>query len=220
MMNYCKNCKIEYKTNLDKCLICGDNLDNSTKLPFNFKEHKKVSSFKKYFINGFILLNIISILVTTSIDYIENGTLYFSLIVSLSNLYLIAFVKLILNHFSVLVKMFTAVFLTSFFLLLFGLVINDYHWAIDIVLPFLFITNTLLLTITIIVRKKHWQSYALYLILSVFTNILIVFLNIFNISNTTWAIAASFYYGISTLLGLIIFTPKNVKEEFLRRLHI
>lgn len=219
-MNFCKNCEIEYKANLSKCLICGDTLNNNQELPFNFKEHKRESSFKKHFIKAFMLLNIISILVTTSIDYIENGSLFFSLIVSLSNLYLMLFVRLIINHFSVLVKIFTSIFLTAIFLILFGVVIDDYHWAIDIVLPFLFITNTLTLTITIIVKKKNWQNYALYLMLSVLSNILIVLLNVFNISNISWAISLSFFYGISTLLGLIVFTPKNVKEEFLRRLHI
>lgn len=219
-MSYCKNCEITYKTSLEKCLICGDNLEHEENLSYNYQAHKHVSPIKKYFLKAFILLNIISILVTLTIDYIDDSQLYFSLIVSLCNLYLIIFLNLLFNHYSVIKKLFTSIFLGSTLIVLIGILIKDYHWAIDIVLPFLFISNTLMLTITLFVKRNVWQEYALFLILSVFSNILIVLLNVFNISNTSWAITVSFFYGISTLLGLFIFTPKDIKEEFLRRLHI
>lgn len=219
-MSYCKNCEISYKNSLEKCLICGDTLEHEDNLTYNYQEHKRVSPLKKYFLKTFILLNIISIIVTITIDYINNGQLYFSLIVSLCNLYFIIFLNLLFNHFSVIKKIFASIFLSSTLIVIIGIIIKDYHWAIDIVLPFLFISNTLMLSITIFVKRKDWQDYALFLILSALSNILIVIINILNISNDTWAITVSFFYGISTLLGLFILTPKNIKEEFLRRLHI
>lgn len=219
-MSYCKNCEITYKTNLEKCLICGDILDHEEHSVDNYPKHKRVSPLKKYFLKSFILLNIISIIVTLTIDYLDDSNLYFSLIVSSCNLYFIFFIKLLFNHFGVIRKIFSSVFLSSTLIVIIGIIIKDYHWAIDIVTPFLFVSNTLMLTITIFVKRKDWQEYALFLILSALSNILIVLLNFLNISNTKWAITVSFFYGISTLLGLIIFTPKNIKEEFLRRLHI
>lgn len=219
-MSYCKNCEIEYKTNLDKCLICGDNLNNEVELKFNYQPYVKESMFKKYFLKAFMLLNILSIIITISIDYVYDQTLYFSLIVSLCNLYFILFLTIIFSHHSFERKVFNSVFLSSILVILIGIIIKNYHWAIDLVLPFLFISNTLMLTIITFVKRKTWQDYAPPLMLSILANILVILLNFFNISVVKWPILVSFFYGLSTLLGLMIFTPKDIKEEFIRRLHI
>lgn len=219
-MSYCKNCEINYKAPLNKCMICGDDLTPDLDLKYHYQKHEKESKFKKNFLKAFILLNVISIFVNLTIDYLYNDKLFYSLIVSASNVYLILFLNLIFNHQSFVKKLFKSIFLSLIYLIAIALLIKDYNWAIDLVLPALLISNTLTLTIITIVKRKDWENYAIFLVLSTFVNIGIFLLNIFNVSETKWLITTSFFYGLSTLLGLIIFTPKEIKDEFLRRLHI
>lgn len=222
-MKHCDNCKISYKNDLDVCLICGDDLrtdEDHLTLEYNYTKYVKESVFKKYFLKSFILLNIVSILVTLYIDYTLNKSLSFSLIVGVSNLYLIFFVKVALNNKSIVIKGIEFLFLSAVYFILLGISIDSYDWVIDLVLPFILIANTLMLTIMSLVKRNDWQKYAVFLLISIFANILIILINILGFSQIKWAITASFLYGVATLISLLIFTPKNVKEEILRIFHL
>lgn len=221
MMKYCNNCKVNYKNDITSCLICHSNLDEiNDNYEDNYPSYVKRSMFKKYFYNSFLLLNIISIIVNIFIDYSFNNKLHYSLIVSSSNLYLIIFLKLLLNNKSYIIKSFQLTFINIIYIILLGHIIKSTSWAIDIVFPSLLILNTIILLITTFVKSNNWQKYAVFLLLSILSNILIILLNIFKLTTITWLVTTSFLLGLIMVLFLLIFTPKDIKEEIKRRLHL
>lgn len=221
MMKYCKNCDVKYKSDINKCLICNSTLEElNNGFEDNYPTYVKKGVFKKHFYNFFLLLNIISIIATLFVDYSVNKSLYFSLIVSSSNIYLIIFLKLILSNRSFVLKSFRLTFINVSYIILLGHILRSVSWALDIVFPSMLILNTLILLITTFVKRNNWQKYFIFLLISVLSNLLIILLNIFNISNTTWLITTSFLLGLSVLIFLLIFTPKDVKEEIKRRFHL
>jgi len=220
-MKFCKTCNIKYKNDISNCLICNDILiEINNDYVNNYPTYIKENMFKKYFYNIFLILNIISIVTTLFIDYSYNNSFFFSLIVSVSNIYLIVFLKLLFNNKSYVIKSFQLTFINVVYLITLGHILNDITWAIDIVFPSLLILNTIILLITTFVKSKNWQKYAIFLLISVLSNILIIILNVLNITTIKIFINISFLFGLLVIISLLIFTPKNIKEEIKRRLHL
>lgn len=220
-MRYCKSCKVHYETPLEDCLLCSDKLNHlSEHESYNFPPYKAKSKFTKYFIKGTLFLNVISIIISLSVNYLVSKEFTWSLIVSASNVYILLFVKTLLSDVKFITRLILMITLSILEILAIAFLTSDPSWAIEIVLPFSIILNTIILLIFTFFKKKRWQDYTLFLILSTLTNMGLILLPIFNVTTNNWAIISSFFVGLFTLLALIVFTPKNLKEEFLRRFHI
>lgn len=220
-MKYCKNCEVHYDNPIEKCLICHNQLENEndTEIVNKFPPYIQKKHTRSIIVRLNLLLNILSILLSILINYSVESTLSWSLIVSVSNIYLILLVNLIVSKQNAALKVTYMVLLTTIEIIAIGFLLKDIHWAIDIILPFSMISTTLFLTIFTLSTKYRWQDYIFLLLLSVVGNILLILLNIFNVTVTKWAVYGSFIYGLVTLIGLIVFLPKSVKEELLRRFH-
>ncbi|VEU80881.1 DUF6320 domain-containing protein [Haploplasma axanthum] len=220
-MKSCKNCDIKYDSPVEYCLLCHNELhEDGTPTEYHFQPYKKSKSSISLLFRIFILINLASIIITSFVNYSLSRKLDWSLIVSVSNIYLIILLWIILYSPKFVIKLLGFIVLTTIEILAIGFLIKDHHWAIDIVLPFSLISSTLLLTIVLLSKKNKWQDYISFLLTSIGFNLLVILLNIFKITQIKWAITASFFYGLLTLIGLIIFSPKEVKEEFMRRFHI
>lgn len=220
-MKYCNSCKVYYDNDLNNCVVCktqltllDDNFNN------NYPTYKRKYNVKSFIYKLILFLNILSILSTIFIDYLINAKLTFSLVVSLSNIYFILFLKIILNFKSLLNNLLNLSIINIVYLIALGLLLNNYYWAIDFVLPFLLMLNSLtIFTISLFNYKKR-DKYINLIFIGLIFNILIIFVNIFNLSNIKWAINTSFIFGLSLFIFLLIFMPKDMKEELKRRFHI
>ena len=222
-MKYCKTCKIKVDAPLESCLICSDVLETIDQNPpaNDFVEYVEKSNKFEVFFKGLLLLNIMAIVISLSVDFILNRQLSnWSLIVSVSNLYLILFVKLITSHMKFVIRLFWIVLLSILELIAIGYLTNDYYWALDIVMPLSLVFNTILLIIFTFSKRKRWQDYVMFLIISAVASMAAILFPFFDIAKTNWAYIVSFFFGMFTLIGLFIFSPKDMKEEFLRRFHI
>lgn len=220
-MKYCKTCKINYEAPIEHCLLCSDSLEVTSELEVNnYPNYRAKSKFSKYFIKGTFLLNIMSIIICLSVNYLVSKNFTWSLIVSVSNLYVILFVRLLLAESKIISRLFLIIAISILELLAIAYLTNDISWAIEIVLPFILMLNTIILVVFTFAKRDNWQDYTLFLILSTLTNMGLIVLPILNVTSINWAIITSFFVGFFTLLLLLIFTPRNLKEEFLRRFHI
>lgn len=220
-MRYCKTCEVHYETPLEHCLLCSDQLNHlSEDDSYNFPAYKAKSKFTKYFIRGTLYLNIISIIISLSVNYLVSREFTWSLIVSVSNIYILLFVKLLLSDIKFITRLVLMIVISILEILAIGFLTSDPSWAIEIVLPFSIILNTIILLIFTLAKRKRWQDYTLLLILSTLTNMGLILLPIFKVTTNNWAIISSFFVGLFTLFALLVFTPKDLKEEFLRRFHI
>ena len=220
-MKYCKNCQIKYDSPINKCLLCQNNLekiDDDIEIN-NFTKHIKKKKTLQIIFKSFIVLNIISIVTTLLINYYSSKQFTWGLIVSISNIFLVLIIGLIISKAKTSTKISGSILLATILTIIISFIIENYHWAIDIVLPFSLIFITFINTIITLSKKSKWQDHISMLLISSFLNIIIFILNIVNVTNTKWAITGSLLYGVITILALLIFSPKDLKEEFLRRFH-
>jgi len=220
-MKYCKNCNTYYESSHSHCLLCHNELASvDEKSVSNFAPYIRKKNKYTFFTKSFSLVNIISMIISMFIDYSVNKVLSWSLIVSVGNLYLILFLLTIIRKTRFSYKVINILIISTLEIIAIGFLTDDYHWALDIVFPFILIVNTLFLTIMLIVKRKEWQDYIFLLFGAILFDLLSILLNILKVSNITWAITSSFIFGLITLIALLIFSPKDLKEEFSRRFHV
>ena len=82
MMRYCKTCKINYDTDLNNCLLCGGELIIMIVMNLATNLKSLISVLNLTFIIGlFIFLNVMSMLITLTLDYMNGTPLTWSLVV-------------------------------------------------------------------------------------------------------------------------------------------
>ena len=97
-MRYCKTCHVHYDTDLEHCMLCGGDLEvtENDQSVYKFKEITKKSR-SNFFYRFFVFLNFMSIIITLSLDYLSGLPLTWSLVVSVTNLYTVVLLMILLN---------------------------------------------------------------------------------------------------------------------------
>ncbi|TNF09129.1 MAG: hypothetical protein EP317_01540 [Bacillota bacterium] len=220
-MKYCKTCHVHYDSDLEHCLLCNGELEqtDNQESTFKFPEMTKRSS-SRFLIRFFIYLNIIAAIVSIYFDFANGLPLSWSLVVAVTTLYAIAMYIVLAIPTIWTSKLVKTIILTVLAVILIGLAIRDYRWAIDIVFPFAIMSNILLLSILIVFNKKKWFDYFSSLIIITIIGLVPGLLNIFKVTEVQWPSLICFFYSIFTLLGIIFLPSKSSREEFKRRFHI
>ncbi|MFS0562975.1 DUF6320 domain-containing protein [Terribacillus sp. 179-K 1B1 HS] len=100
-------------------------------------------------------------------------------------------------------------------------IMSGFHrWSVNFVIPFLIIAATLLITAIILKKRMRWQEYAGYILAMIVMGFLPIGLYITGVATILWACAVTSLYAFLTLIGMLIFSDKTLKEEFVRRFHI
>ncbi|MDY0075104.1 MAG: DUF6320 domain-containing protein [Acholeplasmataceae bacterium] len=220
-MKYCKTCHVHYDTTLDHCMLCNGDLEheNDDVVTYKFSEYKKKNA-SRFFHRLFIFLNIVSILVSIYIDFLDGFPLTWSLVVSITNIYAVVMFILLAIPTIWTSKMTKSIIVTVGMLILIGLAIRNHSWALDYVFPFALMLNILLITILIIFNKKKWFDYFSSLSIVTIVGLVPGLLNLFGATQVTWPSVACFSYALVTLLGIIFLPSKASRDEFKRRFHI
>lgn len=220
-MKYCKSCKLNYDTDLEKCLFCNQTLENhgETEPMFKFAILTK-KRHTHFFYRFFIFINIISALVSIYIDYLGGLPLSWSYIVALTHAYVVTMFILMWSASLWISRISKIIVVSILSIILLGLAINDASWAIDYVFPLSIMANMLMLSLIIIFNRKKWFEYFGNLFIISIIGLIPGLLNILRVTVVTWPSAASFTYASVTLLGMIALPSKASREEFKRRFHI
>jgi len=222
-MKYCKSCNVKYNTPLSHCMLCNGELEShdikQDELVFKYGECKKKSK-SKFFIRLFIFVNIISALVSLYIDFSTSTQFSWSLVVTITNIYVVL-MFIILTVPTIWTSKFSkSVIITAGSLILIGLSIRDYDWAIDYVFPISLMTNIFLISLLIVINKKKWFDYFSSLAVISLLGLLPGLFVLLNWTNESLPSLICFYYSIITILGMFVLPSKNSREEFKRRFHI
>lgn len=220
-MRYCKTCHIHYDTDLEHCLLCDGELEipADDQSEYKFKDITKKPKFNFYY-RLFIFLNIMSILASITLDYINGQSLSWSLIVSVTNIYSIIMLMTLGNPTFWVSKFTKTIIFTISMVVLLGLAIRDHTWAVDIVFPIAVSSTMLILTILIFSNRKKWFDYFASLFIITIIGLIPGLLILFNVLTITWPSLVCFVYAILTLLGMIFLPSSSSREEFKRRFHI
>lgn len=220
-MRYCKTCKINYDTDLNNCLLCGGELiiGESDESSYKFKEFNKRPKSNFYY-RLFIFLNVMSMLITLILDYMNGTPLTWSLVVSLTNIYSIMMLLTLGNPTFWVSKFTKTIIFTISVVILIGLSIRDYTWAVDFVFPLAVTSTILVLTILIFANRKKWYDYFASLFIITLIGLVPSILILANVLTISWPSIVCLIYSILTLLGMIFLPSKTSREEFKRRFHI
>lgn len=220
-MRYCKTCKIHYDTDLEHCMFCDGDLeiDDNDQSKYKFKEASKKPK-SNFFYRLFIFLNIISVLVSLSIDFVSGTPLTWSLIVSSTNIYTIVLLAILVNPNFWASKFTKIMIVTILVVVLIGLSLRDHSWAVGIVFPLAIASTIFILTILIITNRKKWFDYFASLAIITVIGLVPGLLILLNVLDIMWPSIVCFSYSAITLLGMIFLPSKNSREEFKRRFHI
>ena len=220
-MKYCKTCHVHYDTTLDHCILCNGELEQEgeTLSTFKFSEMTKRST-SRFFTRFFIFLLIIASIISIYLDYQDDKTLIWSLVVTTAAFYLISLRSAIFVSTIWTSKFVKSNLLSIIAITLIGLSIGSYDWAIEYVITFAIIFNIFIISLLIIFNKKKWFDYFSSLIIIVLIGLLPGLLILFSWITVVWPSRICFAYSLFTLLGIISLPSKSSREEFKRRFHI
>lgn len=220
-MRYCKTCNIHFDTDLENCLLCGGELeipeDDLSVFKFKVVSKKPRSNF---YYRLFIFLNIMSVFITLTLDYLSGLPLSWSLVVSVTNLYSVMLLLTLGSPNFWVSKLTKTMIFTVSMVVLIGLSIQNHSWAVDFVFPLAVSSTSLVLTILIFVNRKKWFDYFASLFIIVLIGLVPGLLVLLKTVTIVWPSYVSFIYSILTLMGMIFLPSKNAREEFKRRFHI
>lgn len=219
-MRSCNNCKVTYDTPLKHCIFCEselsiNELDRST---YKFTPFQKRGSWV-FFYRLFLFINLLSAGVALYVDYTSGASLSWSLVVAISNLYAVVLCTILYVPTVWTSKVTKGMVVSIMAALFIGLAIRDHRWALDFVFPLGVMANTLLLSILLLANRSRWFDHAVSLFGICLFGLIPGVLNFFGSIGTHWPSIACFVYAIATLLGMVVLSTKESREEFKRRFH-
>lgn len=227
-MKWCRSCKLNVNTERKICPLCFNSLEDKDNVLDEFKSYPKRTNIKEkkhILYKLLIFISIISIGVSLLVNYmtIEKNPHWWSLYVVVSVVYLYTLARFTISPKTNAIKklLFQGVFIS---LLVYAI---DYLssggvWALQIVIPSILIaTNTASVIIFIINRKNFGESVVPGLIL-ILLGIIPFILQVCNIieGDSLWAPISSCGYSIVIIIGLIVFSGKEIIEELRKRFHV
>lgn len=220
-MKYCKSCHVHYDTTLEHCILCNGELEQEgeDESVYKFSDIIKKSR-SKFFYRLFLFANIISAVVSLYLDFRNGLPLTWSLIVSITNIYVIVMFIILVVPTLWTSKVTKVIIVTVMAIILLGLAIRDYSWAIDFVFPIAVGTNIFLISILIVTNKKKWYDYFAGLIIITIVGFIPGLFNLLRLTTQRLPSIICFSYALVTFLGIMFLPSKSSREEFKRRFHV
>ncbi|MBO0994355.1 DUF6320 domain-containing protein [Bacillus sp. SD088] len=218
MQHYCSNCKTYTKQQY--CPLCKHELsakleDNPYYPVYETKVHRRrfaqriVLFIATFAISTCLLINLL----------IEPNQLWFLYVLGP-----VLYGLLLINH-TILSKAHTGskvifqVIALSIMLFILDAASGSSKWSIHYVIPFLVMLATLFVTIIVLRKPMKWREYIGYMTTMIILGFLPVILFLSSWSTVLWPSAATALYALLTLIGMILFSEKTMKNEIVRRFH-
>ncbi|WP_010096418.1 DUF6320 domain-containing protein [Ornithinibacillus scapharcae] len=222
-MNYCHNCGvlIEHVT----CPLCHRKVANPTDTIKDnlYPEYREMAIKKGYsFIRRIVtFISIVIISTCLLINFLVSPNHLWALYIVGAVIYLYVSINHTVYSFAHTgSKIVGQVISFSIMVILIDITSGFQRWSVNFVIPFLIITATLLITIIILFKRMRWQEYVGFILAMIVMGFLPIGLYISGIATTLWACAITSLYALLTLIGMLTFSNKTFKEEFVRRFHI
>lgn len=224
MKNYCKRCSATVDARLRNCPLCGEYLSDTVYRGYEAYPKYEETAEKKsmgFFTKLMIFLSVIVGLVCVFINILTWKNYLWSGFVVAGILYLWLFVAhTVLSKTSVGMKILIQLIIVSLAIYVIERVSPAGHWALDYVIPFVIMCATLVMIIFSLVKRMHWRDYVLYLLMVVALGFVPIVLFAFGLAQVVWPSATAALFSLLTLIGMIIFADKEIKNETKKRFHL
>lgn len=218
MKKYCPKCNVYTKQSY--CPLCqfklADESEDSTYYPVY-----ETKPYRRGFIQRLVLF-IATFAVSTSLLInllTEAHQLWFLYILGPALYGVILINHTILSKAHTGSKVVLQVIVLSIMLFILDAASGSAKWSIHYVIPFLVMIATLFVTIIVLRKPMKWGEYIGYMTTMVILGFLPIILFLSSWSVVLWPSAATALYAFLTLIGMILFSEKTMKNEIVRRFH-
>ncbi|WP_068676930.1 DUF6320 domain-containing protein [Oceanobacillus sp. Castelsardo] len=218
MQHYCTNCSINTKQ--PYCPLCKHKLSEELEDDAYYPAYETKIQRRRFAQRLVLFIAIFAISTSLLIDLLTKPNQSWSLYVLGPVLYGL----LLINH-TILSKahtgskvIFQVIALSTMFFIL-DAASGSSKWSIHYVIPFLVMLATLFVTIIVLRKPMKWREYIGYLSTMVILGFLPVILFLSSWSTVLWPSAATALYALLTLIGMVLFSEKTMKNEIVRRFH-
>lgn len=218
MQHYCNNCNTHTKQQY--CPLCKNKLSQKS----GDNEYYPIYETKvkrRRFAQRLVLFVAIFIVSTSIlINLLANpDKLWFLYVLSPVLYSLLTINHTILSRAHIGSKVVLQVIALSVMLFILDAASGSSKWSIHYVIPFLVTLATLLVTIIVLRKPMKWREYIGYMTTMVILGFLPVILFLSSWSTVLWPSAATALYALMTLIGMVLFSEKTMKNEIVRRFH-
>lgn len=216
--HYCTNCNIYTKQHY--CPLCKQGLSEVIEENEYYPDYE-MKIKRRYFIQRLVLfIAIFSISTSLLINLLTDpDTLWFLYVLGPVLYGLLCINHTILSKAHTGSKVIFQVIVLSIMLFILDAASGSSKWSIHYVIPFLVTLATLFVTIIILRKPMKWSEYIGYMSTMVVLGFLPVILFLSSWSTVLWPSAVTALYALLTLIGMVLFSEKTMKNEIVRRFH-
>lgn len=218
MQHYCSNCKTY--TQQQYCPLCKNQLSQEAGDNEYYPVYETRVKRRRFVQRLVLFIAIFAISTSLLINLLTNSDSWWFLYVLGPTLYaLLTINHTILSRAHTGSKVILQVIALSVTLFILDAASGNSRWSIHYVIPFLVTLATLFVTIIVLRKPMKWREYIGYLTTMVVLGFLPVLLFLSSWSTVLWPSAATALYALLTLIGMILFSEKTMKNEIVRRFH-
>lgn len=232
-MKHCKYCNIDVNTERKTCPLCLNVLESDNQKS-NLQNYPKKQPKRKmsFWIKSALFMSLITILVSFVVNYLTFSSYsnYWSILVAVSIPYLWLIVSyVIIGRGLLTTRVLSAGIATTILVILIELTVcfinkiddRELYWSINYVLPFMIMATMIALIIICIVRKDLYKDSIIMFFLMALLSLLGFLLRTFtSLIVIDWPTIACSVAGLALVIGLFVFTFKDIVEEIQKRFHI
>jgi len=205
------------------CPLCGKSLGAPVPSETSYPRYIRNNARNKFIIKKLFLF--VTIVVCAISIFVNLFTLYEALTlwcvvvsVSMISSWLTICVTFE-NRFGIGRKILYYYAIISAFLIALDIYAGFSKWSTTYVIPFLTVAVAIVFTIMAASSRKNYRDYLGVLIAVFFVSLCPIIIYIFSFSTQAWTSFIAVLYCILTMLGLVIFSGRNFKQEIKKRFY-
>lgn len=230
-MTKCMKCGVYITDNTDKCPLCqqvvapaleqqNDAPDESTNAT-RYPDVKGASRKYRLLENIILFLSIVGQIVLTTVDYMTDQGINWSVIVLLVVIYANVTLRLaIVGRNGYIFKIVSTFVFTVLFLEGIDLLTGASGWALTFVFPSAILAMVLATIILMIVNIRNWQSYMMMQLFLVLMSVIAMILVAVRVIWFPYLAMGAMGASLFLFLGTLIIGDKRARTELKRRFHI
>lgn len=221
-MNFCEDCHVYVDESLTHCPLCGKKLTDhpSGNNMYPSVSRKTQIDSRDLRMDGYFYLTFFIIAICAVLNVILwEGSLWF-LAIAASLLYAWVLVRItIFSDWYVGAKALCQMAALFILFLALDFVTGFHGWSYEAVLPLILTGGLIYIDFYSYIHKSYWRDNLVYAILFLLLGFLPLIFYLAGLTQRVWPMVLSTLVSGLTVLGILKFTIKHLREELKKRLH-
>lgn len=226
-MQACNKCKIRIITKTNKCPLCGRKIAIDNDAVETYPRYRKLKDKYRKVASIISIIAPTLIIISVVLNLLAFKNNYWSVLFSVCVIYfwllgLLTFnrkthlgLKLLAHAVTIpLVLIMMNIFATT------SRAVNDITWAISYATPLIILSFMITISFMMIRRKQRFKDYLLYLFALCLMGFIPLGILLFGVAKPLYPSVITALYSYMTIIYLVIFSKRQIKEELDKRFHL